>query len=480
MGGAAMKLAPADIRVSETEPASVARFGRARTWHLSDSGGLKQFGLHRQTLEPGARSADRHWHDCEDEFLYVLDGVATVVDERGAHDLGPGDAVGWPHGDPNAHCVVNRTDRPCSYLIAGARVAQDVCTYPDSGLRQANTDTTWQVVDAAGAVLRGGDLPPEQLNLPPVWGRPYDGVPPPPILRNEGRVWIDEADSAHPVLGGGLGPFRYCVLGEAAALSQFGVHLESLPPGSRSSFRHWHMSEDEMVVMLDGEVVLVEDTETLLTAGDIACWPAGHPVGHCLSNRSTRPATYLVFGTRKENDTIHYPDDDLVTVKEGAERRYMHADGRTRRRSRVSASVEALHTLQGYLDHMAKAVLSDDFETYERHVSLPFQLVTETASLVVHTLADLESGFDEFVEMLRAQRVTEYIRVAKSAMMSDNQMISGRYETHLLCEGKHVVPSFVSRISLRREDGVWRAVSIVNATRNERWPVAWFKVSDEA
>lgn len=139
-----------------------------------------------------------------------------------------------------------------------------------------------------------------------------------------------EHDYRHPVLGGGLGPYRFGVIGEAGGLTQFGVHLEELPPGSRSSFRHWHEAEDEMVYILSGEVVLIEDSETILRAGDAACWPAGRPVGHCLHNRSDAPAVYLTVGTRAAADRIHYPDHDLTTARVGAAREYLHADGRPR------------------------------------------------------------------------------------------------------------------------------------------------------
>ena len=80
--------------------------------------------------------------------------------------------------------------------------------------------------------------------------------------------------------------------------------------------------------LLAGEVILVEGTETLLTAGDIACWPASHPVGHHLESRSTAKASYLTIGTRKTKDVIHYPDHKLISHKDGDGRRYTHADGR--------------------------------------------------------------------------------------------------------------------------------------------------------
>ncbi len=134
----------------------------------------------------------------------------------------------------------------------------------------------------------------------------------------------------HPVLGGGLGDYAYQLLSDPGGLTQFGAFIEILPPGTRSSFRHWHEAEDEMVLLLEGEVVLVEDTETRLRAGDVAVWPAGLAVGHCLHNRSDGEARYLVVGMRGQRDVIHYPDHDLVTQKDGATRTYVQVHGRAR------------------------------------------------------------------------------------------------------------------------------------------------------
>jgi uncharacterized cupin superfamily protein len=140
-----------------------------------------------------------------------------------------------------------------------------------------------------------------------------------------------EDDPAHPILGRGLGPYRAQLLSDPGGLTQFGAFIEELPPGSHSGHRHWHETEDEMVLMLAGEVVLVEDAETPLRAGDCACWPAGHPVGHRLENRSDHPARYLVIGTRNPRDVVHYTDHDLITHKnttgDGPARRYLRRDG---------------------------------------------------------------------------------------------------------------------------------------------------------
>jgi len=125
--------------------------------------------------------------------------------------------------------------------------------------------------------------------------------------------FVEDPATVHPVLGVPMHPYAHRVLGDLGGLTQFGVHIERLPPGSASSLRHWHETEDEFILMLSGEVILREDGgETRLVAGDAASWPAGVPDGHCLENRSDAPATYLTVGTRNHADVIHYPDHDRI------------------------------------------------------------------------------------------------------------------------------------------------------------------------
>lgn len=101
-------------------------------------------------------------------------------------------------------------------------------------------------------------------------------------------------------------------LSRASDITQFGVNLVTLEPGAWSSQRHWHSREDEFVYVLEGEVVLVEeDGETLLRAGDAAAWKAGAEDGHHLQNRSSANARFLAIGSRDDDDRGEYPDIDL-------------------------------------------------------------------------------------------------------------------------------------------------------------------------
>lgn len=118
-------------------------------------------------------------------------------------------------------------------------------------------------------------------------------------------------------------------VGDAAGLTQFGVNRMTLQPGAKSSLRHWHAEEDEFVVVLSGEVVLVEETgETPLTAGDCAGFKAGVENGHHLINRSDQPVTFIAVGTRAWNDTCFYTDVDLMCRTAGGQSRFALRNGR--------------------------------------------------------------------------------------------------------------------------------------------------------
>jgi uncharacterized cupin superfamily protein len=106
-------------------------------------------------------------------------------------------------------------------------------------------------------------------------------------------------------------------LGNLVGLTQFGVNLTRLKPGAASALRHWHHNEDEFVYVLEGELVLVEDEgEVLLKAGDAAGFKAGVPNGHQLINKSDRDAVYLEIGTRAPSERAEYPDVDLVLIRQ--------------------------------------------------------------------------------------------------------------------------------------------------------------------
>jgi uncharacterized cupin superfamily protein len=105
-------------------------------------------------------------------------------------------------------------------------------------------------------------------------------------------------------------------LGDVAGLTNFGVNLLRLPPGTWSSRRHWHTAE--------GEVVLVTDAgEETLRPGECAGFKAGAEDGHHLQNRSQADVVLLEVGSRKAEDAGDYPDIDMRFSPHG----YTRKDG---------------------------------------------------------------------------------------------------------------------------------------------------------
>ena len=98
---------------------------------LGDAGGLTQFGVNLVRLEPGGLSSLRHWHERQDEFVMVTEGVCTLIDDQGEHRLHPGDCAAFPAGVPNGHHLENRTGAPAAFLVVGTRTDSECAHYSD-------------------------------------------------------------------------------------------------------------------------------------------------------------------------------------------------------------------------------------------------------------------------------------------------------------------------------------------------------------
>ncbi len=114
----------------------------------------------------------------------------------------------------------------------------------------------------------------------------------------------------------------YRRLAPAAGLTRMGASHVVLQPGAWSSQRHWHSAADELVIMLEGEAVLVEDGgETVLRAGDIAAFPRGVENGHHLQNRSKEECMFVAISAGDEGDSGGYSDIDMAFGPAGFTRR---------------------------------------------------------------------------------------------------------------------------------------------------------------
>lgn len=109
---------------------------------------------------------------------------------------------------------------------------------------------------------------------------------------------------------------RYRQLGEFGGCSHVGVCMEELAPGKQTCPAHYHMLEEEHLLVLEGKATLRLGAYTFaLSAGSYVCFPAGQKAGHTLVNNSDAPCRYLIIGERNPNDVIVYTDSGRVSVR---------------------------------------------------------------------------------------------------------------------------------------------------------------------
>jgi len=116
------------------EPFAGMMKGRS-SLRLGEAGGLTQFGVNLVTLEPGALSSLRHWHQHEDEFVMVTEGECSLVQDAGETVMRPGDCAAFPAGCPDGHHFINRSDQVARFLVVGTKAPREVATYSDVDLR---------------------------------------------------------------------------------------------------------------------------------------------------------------------------------------------------------------------------------------------------------------------------------------------------------------------------------------------------------
>ncbi len=134
-----LDLATIPFRGGSSYPGKLAEKVKGRSsQRLGDAAGLTQFGVNLVWLEPGALSSLRHWHEEQDEFLMVTQGVCTLIDDHGEHVMHPGDCAAFPAGDANGHHLKNNTDAPAAFLVVGTRTETETAWYSDVDMKVTN------------------------------------------------------------------------------------------------------------------------------------------------------------------------------------------------------------------------------------------------------------------------------------------------------------------------------------------------------
>ena len=135
--------APARAKASNYPEPFASRMGGRVKRPLGDLFGLTNFGVNLTTLAPGGESALMHQHSKQDEFVYIVEGVAVLATDEGEVELSAGMCAGFPAAGI-AHHLVNRSDAPVTYLEIGDRTPGDSGAYPNDDIKAELTGAGWR------------------------------------------------------------------------------------------------------------------------------------------------------------------------------------------------------------------------------------------------------------------------------------------------------------------------------------------------
>lgn len=121
---------------------------------LGDAAGLTQFGVNLTRLKPGAASALFHWHESEDEFVYILEGEVTLEEGDTKTTLRAGEAAGFKAGVQAGHRLVNNFKNDVVFLEVGTRAARDRYVYPNDDLAGEKDENGVRLTNKAGEPYR--------------------------------------------------------------------------------------------------------------------------------------------------------------------------------------------------------------------------------------------------------------------------------------------------------------------------------------
>jgi uncharacterized cupin superfamily protein len=115
-----------------------------------------------------------------------------------------------------------------------------------------------------------------------------------------------------------LGAARGTRLGPVAGSKELGCSLFELDPGGQAVPYHMHHGNEELLVVLDGELELrTPEGERTVSTGAVAAFPAGQAGAHRLRNVSDAPARYLLVSTMRFPEVAQQLDTGTVLALAG-------------------------------------------------------------------------------------------------------------------------------------------------------------------
>ncbi|WP_439576123.1 cupin domain-containing protein [Phreatobacter sp.] len=105
-------------------------------------------------------------------------------------------------------------------------------------------------------------------------------------------------------------------IGRTLGSRTIGLLVQTVPPGNRSSRRHRHLFQEEILVVMAGSGLLHHGEEQVpVGPGEAFCYLAGDPEAHAFENTGTEPLVIWAFGNRLPHEVCLYPDQGVAFVE---------------------------------------------------------------------------------------------------------------------------------------------------------------------
>lgn len=145
-------------------------------------------------------------------------------------------------------------------------------------------------------------------------GYAYAGSNPAPPILALPNIYDPQFDEQRDHEGFRAGRAR---IGYQLGAERLGISLWHLPPGETAYPYHFHLAEEELLIVLDGTVALrTPDGWSELAAGDVVSFLRGEQGAHQLVNRTDTPVRFLAVSTNGEPDIVVYPDSNKLGASE--------------------------------------------------------------------------------------------------------------------------------------------------------------------
>jgi hypothetical protein len=131
----------------------------------------------------------------------------------------------------------------------------------------------------------------------------------------------------------------------------------------------------------------------------------------------------------------------------------------------------AIDILQCLLDETTASALQNRFDRFSALITRPFVLVTEGGSTVLDSIAAQNVWFDSYIRSMRAQRITEVVRLATTATLMRDGLLFGTYVSQYLANGTRVIDPFESSVTMRLNEGVWQLAAVSTSLPDDKWRV---------